>query len=82
MRSSAANRTKAKARKNTSAYRARMRRSGLRLVQVWVPDTRAPGFLEECRRQSLAVQKPGRAKKHEREIMDWVEKTADLRGWT
>jgi len=24
-------------------------------VQIWVPDTRRPGFAEECRRQSLLV---------------------------
>lgn len=31
--------------------RAKLRRAGLRPVQIWVPDTRAPGFAEECRRQ-------------------------------
>jgi hypothetical protein len=29
--------------------------SGLRPIQIWVPDTRRPGFAEECRRQSLIV---------------------------
>jgi hypothetical protein len=29
--------------------------AGLRPVQVKVPDTRRPGFAEECRRQSLIV---------------------------
>jgi hypothetical protein len=37
------------------AYRARLRRQGLRPVQLWVPDTRAPGFAEAMRRQSLLV---------------------------
>jgi len=32
-----------------------LRASGLRPVQIWVPDTRRPGFAEECRRQSLVV---------------------------
>jgi hypothetical protein len=73
---------KAKARKNTEAYRSRMRRAGLRPVQIWVPDTRAPGFLEECRRQSLAVQKPGRAAREEREVAEWIERVSDLEGWT
>ena len=31
------------------------RDQGLRPVQIWVPDTRAAGFREEARRQSLAV---------------------------
>ena len=32
--------------------RAKLRAAGLRPIQVWVPDTRTPGFAEECRRQS------------------------------
>ncbi len=36
--------------------RARMRAQGLRPIQIWVPDTRLPGFAAECRRQSLAVR--------------------------
>ena len=34
-------------RKHRNSLRAR----GLRPVQIWVPDTRAPGFAKECRRQ-------------------------------
>ena len=41
-------------------YRAKLRRQGLRPVQLWVPDTRAPGFAGAIRRQSLIVsQSPG-----------------------
>lgn len=32
-----------------------MRAAGLRPVQVWIPDTRSPGFAAECRRQSAVV---------------------------
>ena len=35
--------------------RALLRASGLRPLQIWVPDTRRPGFAEECRRQSMVV---------------------------
>ena len=38
-----------------AAYRERMRAQGLKLLQIWVPDTSAPGFDEECHRQSLAL---------------------------
>jgi hypothetical protein len=31
--------------------RNRLREAGLRPVQIWVPDTRAPGFAEEAARQ-------------------------------
>lgn len=32
-----------------------LREAGLRPIQIWVPDTRRPGFAEECRRQALVV---------------------------
>ena len=32
-----------------------LRAAGLRPIQIWVPDTRHPGFAEECRRQSRVV---------------------------
>jgi hypothetical protein len=54
-----------------------LRESGLRPVQIWVPDTRRPGFAEECRRQSLLLQ--GDA--HEQETTNWLEATADREGW-
>jgi len=37
------------------AHRERLRRQGLRPIQIWVPDVRAPGFAAEAHRQSLAV---------------------------
>lgn len=42
-------------------HRERLREQGLRPVQIWVPDTRAPGFAEEARRQSAAVAASGHA---------------------
>lgn len=38
-----------------ASYRQRMRASGLRPVQIWVPDTSSPAFAETCRKQALAV---------------------------
>lgn len=29
---------------------------GLREVRLWVPDTRSPAFVEECRRQSQLIR--------------------------
>jgi len=58
-------------------HRAALRESGLRPVQIWVPDTRREGFAEECRRQSLSLQSDA----HEREIADWLESAADSEGW-
>ncbi|MDE0703749.1 MAG: DUF3018 family protein [Rhodospirillaceae bacterium] len=34
---------------------------GLRLVQLWVPDSRAPGFAEEGRRQTARAAASDRA---------------------
>lgn len=36
-------------------YRDRMRRQGLRPIQIWAPDVRSPAFEAEAHRQSLAV---------------------------
>ena len=67
------------ARKSVERYRERMRRSGLRLVQLWIPDTRARGFAEECRRQSRAAAKNKRA---EGEVLQWIAANHDDEGWT
>ena len=58
-------------------HRERRRRAGLRQVQLWVPDTRAPGFAEECRRQSALVADDPQ----EREVLDWIEAASDAEGW-
>ena len=42
-------------REKVRRHRERLREQGLRPVQIWVPDTRSPGFAEEARRQSAAV---------------------------
>jgi hypothetical protein len=42
-------------RRRVREHRARLREQGLRPVQIWVPDVRAPGFTEEAHRQSRAV---------------------------
>jgi hypothetical protein len=42
-------------RDKVRAYRQRLRRQGLRPIQIWVPDTHVRGFAEEAHRQSLAV---------------------------
>ena len=68
-------------RTSTSArvqkHRAALRESGLRPVQIWVPDTRRPGFAEECRRQSQLLQDDIL----EQETTDWLEAEADREGW-
>ena len=42
-------------RKRVRDHRARPRAQGLRPVQIWAPDVRAPGLAEEAHHQSRAV---------------------------
>lgn len=42
-------------------HRERLRRQGLRPIQIWVPDVRAPAFRSEAPRQSLTVAASSRA---------------------
>jgi hypothetical protein len=48
-------------RDKVRAHRARLRRQGLRPIQIWVPDVRSPAFTAEAHRQSLAIAKSRRA---------------------
>ncbi|MEY8018911.1 antitoxin MazE family protein [Mycobacterium servetii] len=41
--------------KRVADHRNRLREQGLRPIQIWVPDTRAPGFAEEAHRQAARV---------------------------
>ena len=50
--------------------RALLRAQGLRPVQIWVPDTRAPGFAEECARQAAIVDAANRADPEFMRFMD------------
>jgi hypothetical protein len=36
-------------------HRDKCRNAGLRLVQIWIPDTKRPDFAAECKRQSGQV---------------------------
>ena len=42
-------------REKVRAYRERLRRQGMRPLQIWVPDVRSPQFKTEAHRQALAV---------------------------
>jgi hypothetical protein len=55
------------------------RMAGLRAVQILVPDTRHPGFAEECRRQCRLVAQVEEADTDMDRFMDAA--LADLQGW-
>lgn len=54
-------------------HRERLRRLGLRPIQIWVPDVRSPSFRKEAVRQSLAVARSRRAKADQ----DFVDSISD-----
>lgn len=45
---------------------------------IWVPDTRRPGFAEECRRQSQLLIDD----QHELHTLRWLDRVADRDDWT
>lgn len=51
-------------------HRDVLRSAGLRPVQIWVPDTRRPGFAAECRRQALLVAGADRRDADLADLMD------------
>jgi hypothetical protein len=49
-------------REKVRAHRERLRKQGLRPLQIWVPDVRTPAFRAAAHRQSLAVARSEKAK--------------------
>jgi antidote-toxin recognition MazE-like antitoxin len=45
----------ASAQERVRQHRQRLRAQGLRPIQIWVPDVRAPEFAAEAHRQSAAI---------------------------
>ena len=50
-------------RDKVRAHRTRLRKAGLRPVQIWVPDVRSKSFARAAHRQSLAVTQSPHAKR-------------------
>ncbi len=58
-------------------HRANLRAKGLKLIQIWVPDTHMQGFAEECRQQSLLTKQAD----NDHEINEFIGHASDFRGW-
>ncbi|MFN0073788.1 MAG: antitoxin MazE family protein [Chloroflexota bacterium] len=67
-------------RERVREHRARLRSQGMRPIQIWVPDVRAPGFRIEAHRQSLAVSASAYASEDQAFIDDVSELGPDLDG--
>ena len=63
-------------RDKVRAHRRRLRRQGLRPIQIWVPDVRSPTFKAEAHRQSLAVARSRHAKT-DQEFIDAISEWND-----
>ena len=55
-------------------HRASLRAQGLRPVQIWVPDVRAPGFADECARQASLAAAADRA---DPDLMSFLDAALD-----
>jgi hypothetical protein len=55
-------------------HRERLRKQGLRPIQIWVPDVRSPAFRTEAHRQSAAIA----ASAHAREDQAFIDRVSDL----
>ncbi|MGO9520434.1 MAG: antitoxin MazE family protein [Candidatus Korobacteraceae bacterium] len=61
-------------RDKVRAHREKLRRQGLRPIQIWVPDVRSPEFAAEAHRQSLIVANSPQEKEDQEfidAITDW-----------
>ena len=64
---------KSRSRDKVRAHRERLRRRGLRPIQIWVPDVRSRTFARKAHRQSLLVG----AASAEREDQEFVEAVSE-----
>ncbi len=56
-------------------YRARLKASGLRPIQLWLPDIRSQKIIDEVRKQSIRVSSDSQ------DSRIFVESVMDHEGW-
>jgi hypothetical protein len=61
-------------RDKVRAHRERLRRQGLRPIQIWVPDVRSRRFKAEAHRQSAAVAQS----EHARDDQAFIDSVSEL----
>ncbi len=69
--------TKLSARDRVRKHRESLSAQGLRPMQIWVPDTRKPGFAEKVRRQCVAANDP----EPDREVFDFMDAVMAVTEW-
>ena len=60
-------------------HRERLRKQGLRPLQIWVPDVRAPEFIAEAHRQSVAIETSAR-EADDQAFVDAISSSWELEG--
>lgn len=63
-------------RDKVHAHRKRLRRQGLRPIQIWVPDVRSRTFAHEAHRQSLLVARSA-AERDDQAFIDAISEWSD-----
>jgi hypothetical protein len=63
-------------RDKVHAHRKRLRRQGLRPIQIWVPDVRSRAFAREAHRQSLLVARSA-AERDDQAFVDAISEWSD-----
>lgn len=63
-------------REKVRAHRERLRRQGLRPLQIWVPDVRSRSFKAQAHRQSRAVARSAHAKS-DQDFIDAISDRSD-----
>ena len=61
-------------RDKVRAHRERLRRAGLRPIQIWVPDVRSRAFASKAHRQSVAVARS----RHAREDQAFIDAISEV----
>ena len=64
-------------REKVRAHRTKLRKQGLKPVQIWVPDVHSEEFKREARRQSLAIANSPQ----EKEDIAWLESLLSEIDW-
>jgi hypothetical protein len=63
--------------RHQARHREKLRREGMRLLQLWVPDPSAPGFADEYRRQAKLVAETYPSGGEDADLLDFIERVFD-----
>jgi hypothetical protein len=68
---------KPSSRDKVRAHRERLRKQGLRPIQIWVPDVRSKRFKAEAQRQATAIARSD----HEQDDQSFIDAVSEFGEW-